>query len=128
MRDYGTYGFPISTLFWGAVIFVALVVSCLLILKALAWLRHKLEKSDGAAVKVERPEAPKGSWEQAISRPEADHNHVPGLGGGSDLGGFEGLTQSEQEYLFSTYAPRKVRKAMKQRRKAREQRQNNGDR
>jgi hypothetical protein len=33
------------------------------------------------------------------------------------------MTQREQEQLFSTYAPRKVRKAMKQRRKAREQAQ-----
>ena len=35
------------------------------------------------------------------------------------------MTQREQEELFSTYAPRKVRKAMKQRRKAREQAQKN---
>jgi len=33
------------------------------------------------------------------------------------------MTQREQEQPFSTYAPRKVRKAMKQRRKAREQAQ-----
>jgi hypothetical protein len=33
------------------------------------------------------------------------------------------MNQREQEELFSTYAPRKVRKAMKQRRKAREQAQ-----
>jgi hypothetical protein len=30
------------------------------------------------------------------------------------------MTQREQEEFFSTYAPRKVRKAIKERRKARE--------
>jgi hypothetical protein len=33
------------------------------------------------------------------------------------------MNQREQEELFSTHAPRNVRKAMKQRRKAREQAQ-----
>jgi hypothetical protein len=38
------------------------------------------------------------------------------------------MNQREQEEIFSTYAPRKVRKAMKKRRKAREQaqKQSNG--
>jgi len=39
------------------------------------------------------------------------------------LGGVEGTAQREQEEFLSTYAPRKVRKAMRQRRKAREQAQ-----
>jgi hypothetical protein len=53
VRRYpSNYDFPISTLFWGAVIFLALVVLCLLILKTIAWLGH-----------------PKGSRDHAISRP-----------------------------------------------------------
>jgi hypothetical protein len=40
------YDLPISTLFWGAVIFVALVAACLLIGKAIGWLRHRRRFDD----------------------------------------------------------------------------------
>jgi hypothetical protein len=43
---------PISGLFWGALIFVALVVSVILAARALEWLRNR-KKPDGEAV-VER--------------------------------------------------------------------------
>ena len=39
-RDYD-FDFPISTLFWGAVIFVALVAACLLVGKAIPRLRNR---------------------------------------------------------------------------------------
>jgi hypothetical protein len=39
------------------------------------------------------------------------------------MGGLAGLTRREQEILFSKYAPRKVRKEMKQRLRAREEKE-----
>ena len=51
-------------------------------------------------------------WDQAISRPSED-SFVEESGGSS--GGLGSMSQREQEQLFSTYAPRKVRKAMKER-------------
>lgn len=122
MGDYGDYGFPISTLFWGALVFLALFVSCLLVWKAIERLRNNLRKFDGAPADEGHPKDPKDPWDQAISRPPADHNWVEGLGGG-DLGGLGSMSQREQEDLFSTYAPRRVRKEMQRRRTAREQAQ-----
>jgi hypothetical protein len=122
---YGPHDPPISDLAWGAVALVAVVALLLLTRKAIGRLRGKLRKSDGPAVEGERPQQPKDSWDNAISRPPADHNWVEGLGSG-DLGGLGGMTQREQELLFSTHAPRKVRKTMNQRRRAREQRQCDG--
>lgn len=121
----GGYDFPISTLFWRAVIVVALFVSCLLAWKAIGWVRNR-GKSGGVVVEVhlKDPEEPRDPWENAISRPPADYYGFSGYYG-DELGGLGSMTQREQEELFSTYAPRKVRKAMKQRRKAREQAQKN---
>ncbi|MDT5362215.1 MAG: hypothetical protein QOC69_3977 [Mycobacterium sp.] len=107
--------FEISTLFWGALIFLALFVSCFLAWKAIEWLRNR-RKFDGVVAEGGHTMDPEDLWDQAISRPLADHY-------GSELGGLGGMTQREQEELFSTYAPRNVRKAMKARRKAREQAQ-----
>src|SRR5262245_59746050 len=79
--------------------------------------KHQNRKSD--AVAVEPPKVPEATWDQTISSALADHRigFVHSVG----LGGLEGMTQREQEEFFSTYASRKVRKAMKQRQKAREQ-------
>ena len=54
------YDFPISTLFWGAVIVIALFVSCLLAWKAIEWVRNR-RKSDGVVVEVhlQDPEEPR---------------------------------------------------------------------
>ncbi len=71
---------------------------------------------------ISRIQRTPGPSENAISRPPADHYGFSGYYG-DELGGLGSMTQREQEELFSTYAPRKVRKAMKQRRKAREQAQ-----
>lgn len=112
---YNEYGeFDISTLFWGALIVVALVVACLLASKAIDWLRSR-KKFDG--VVTSDPEEP---WDQAISRPSADYFGDGGLGA---LGGLGGMNKREQEEIFSIYAPREVRKAMKERRRAREEAQ-----
>jgi len=63
------YDFRISTLFWGAVIVIALFVSCLLAWKAIEWVRNR--KSDCVVVEVhlKDPEEPWDPWENAISRP-----------------------------------------------------------
>ena len=123
-RDYGDYGFPISTFFWGALIFVALIAFCFLAGAALRWLRNR-RRLDGEAVDEGHPKTPKDPWDQAISRPSADYYSGPGLGGGveHDLGGLGSMSQREEDDLFSTYAPRRVRKEMQRRRKAREQAQ-----
>jgi hypothetical protein len=125
MRDYGKYGFPVSTLFWGALVFLALFVSCFLVWKAIERLRNNLRKFDSEAVDEGHPKDPKDPWGQAISRPLADYHSSPGLGGGveHELGGLGNMSQREQEELFSTYAPRRVRKEMQRRRTAREQAQ-----
>jgi hypothetical protein len=107
--------FDIDTLFWGALIFLALFLSFFFAWKAIEWLRNR-RKFDGTAV-----EESKDPWDHAISRPAADYYWDVGSFGGE--GGLGSMNQREQEELFSTYAPRKVRKAMKQRRTAREQAQ-----
>jgi hypothetical protein len=43
------YDFPISTLFWGALIFVALFVSCLVVGKAIGRVRNRRKVDGGAA-------------------------------------------------------------------------------
>ena len=47
-RYFPGYEFEISTLFWGALILVALVVACLFAWKAIQWLLNR-RKFDGAA-------------------------------------------------------------------------------
>ena len=115
-----------STFFWGALIFLAVVVSCFFLWKAVEWLRSRMAFHGRAT--TSRAETTKDYWEQAISRPAADHNYASLMGAGSEMGGFEGMTQREQEILFSTYGPRKIRKEMKQRRRAREQKARERDR
>ena len=108
----------IDALYWVFWIIPPLVVSLFLAWKAIEWLRDRRE-FDGTAV-----EESKDPWDQAISRPAADNNWGPASGGfGGELGGLGSMSQREQEELFSTYAPRKVRKEMQRRRKAREQAQ-----
>jgi len=99
----------IATLFWGAVIFLAVCVSCLLARKAIERLYDRGE-SDGVA-----PGEPKDPWEQAISRPPADHNHCSVAG---EFGGLGGMNRREQEELLLFCGTRKQQNAIKMRRKA----------
>jgi hypothetical protein len=117
-NDEYYHSFDTDTLFWGALIFLALFPSFFFAWKAIEWLRNR-RKFDGTAVQESTD-----PWDHAISRPAADCNWGAAVGGfGGELGGLGSMNQREQEELFSNYAPRKVRKAMKQRRKAREQAQ-----
>jgi hypothetical protein len=120
MYDPAGYNFPISTLFWGALVFVALFVCCLLAWKAIQWLRNRRTFDDAATGPGDKKD-PKDPWDNAISRPSADYFSSDPLS--SSWGGFAGMTEREQEELFSTHAPRKVRKAMRASRKSREQAQ-----
>jgi hypothetical protein len=52
------YDLPISTFFWGAVIVVALVAACLLVGKAIEWLRNR-RRFDGRAVEEGHREDPR---------------------------------------------------------------------
>jgi hypothetical protein len=78
------YDFPISTLFWGALIFVTLFVSCLLAWKAIEWLRNRRKFDDVVAERghPKDPVEPWEPWDQAISRPSADYygDELGGLG------------------------------------------------
>jgi hypothetical protein len=110
------YEYEISALFSGALIFLAVFVSFFLAWKAIEWIRNR-RRLDPDAVEAGPPTEVADPWEKAISRPSTDHYY------GEELGGLGSMNAREQEELFSTYAPRNVRKAMRQRRKAREQAQ-----
>jgi|SRR3954451_3105990 hypothetical protein len=108
------YDFPISTLIWGALIFIGLFVICLLIGKAIGWLRNRWTVQVEGHIEI--PQDPSERWaSQAISRPSGDYY-------GDELGGFGGMSQREQEEFFSTYAPRKVRRVMRARCRSRAKR------
>jgi hypothetical protein len=128
-RYYGRdpHIFDIDTLFWGAVIFLALFLLCFL-----AWKVINGKREATNSVVWPRPR-PTQSTAEGITEP-----YVPGtespvpqgfnaeLGDGSsvshmiDIPGFSEL--DEEEFLLAN-GPRKVRKAIKERRRAREQAQ-----
>jgi hypothetical protein len=95
-----------STLFWGAVIFVALVALCLVASKAIGRSRNK-GNADGVATLGH----PKESSGQAISRPSAD-------GYGCGLGNFASMIVAGEDDSSSDHPTRKGRKAAKARRNA----------
>jgi hypothetical protein len=112
--------FSTATLLSTALIFVAVFAFCVIVWKALEPLRNwRFDRRTAASRKpLEIYEDPAESWAcQAISRPSGDC-------GGDDSGGFAGMSDREQEELFSTYAPRKVRRAMRARRRVRETHRN----
>src|SRR6478752_2972785 len=82
------YDFPISTLFWGAVIVIALFVSCLLAWKAIEWVRNR--KSDCVVVEVHLKD-PEEPWDPGRTRFQ-DRRRLLRFSGyyGDELGGSEG--------------------------------------
>jgi hypothetical protein len=97
------YDLPISTFFWGAVIFVALVAACLLVGKAIG-LRNR-RRFDGRAMEEGHTKDPK--FDQTLfDRTLADIWH-------------------ETDEFPLTDQTRGQRKAIKERRKAREKAQKN---
>jgi hypothetical protein len=106
------YEFPIQ----GALVFLALFMACFLAWKAVEWLR-KRGKSDAVANEGGDPETPQMPWRQADYRSSLFFR--------GEWSEFGGMNEREQEEFFSAHGPREVRKAMKKRRKAREQARKN---
>ena len=115
--EYYDY-FSIDTLFWGALIFLALFLSCFLAWKGIEWLR-KRRKVDDAAAKGGHHKDPEDPWVHSISRALAGHDGAA-LGQEPPITGAV-MNQREQEEIFS--AARKARKEMQRQRTAREQAQ-----
>jgi hypothetical protein len=100
--------------FLGALIFLALFVSCFLVWKAIEWLRDR-RKGDGVAAEGEqKPYAPEGFGREGFGAAVTD-SHL------TDMAGFS--AREEEEFLLH-HGPKQVRKAIKERRKAREKRKN----
>ena len=130
------YDFPISTLFWGAVIFVALVAAWLLVRKAIETPRDR-RKFDGAgAVNQQRLPATPAEPPIAQSRPVTKpHRRLAELVGDDEVEGGHIkdpeddplvnslLDKRDEEEFLLIYGPPKVRKAIRERRNAREQAQ-----
>jgi hypothetical protein len=106
--------YAIEALFLLTLIFLALFVSCVLAWKAIAWL-HNRRKFDGVATEAEhlkKPYVPEG-----FGRALGDGSSLSHL---TDMGGF---SEKEEEEFLLHHGPKKVRNAIKERRKAREQAQ-----
>ena len=101
-------GYAIEALFVVTLIVLALFVSCFLAWKAIAWLRNR-RKCDGVAAEGEqKPYAPQG-FGRAL--------------GGSHRTDMAGFSEREEEEFLLHHGPKQVRKAIKERRKAREKAQ-----
>jgi len=130
------YDFPISTLFWGAVIVVALVAACLLVGKTIETPRNR-RKFDGAGgVNQQHVPATPAEPTTAQSRPVTKpHRRLAELVGDDEVQGGHIkdpeddplvnslLDKRDEEEFLLIYGPPKVRKAIRERRNAREQAQ-----
>ena len=130
------YDFPISTLFWGAVIVVALVAACLLVGKTIETPRNR-RKFDGAGGVNQQhvpatPAEPTTAQSRPVTKPrrrlaelvgddEVQGGHIKDPEDDSQVNSL--LDKRDEEEFLLIYGPRKVRKAIKERRKAREQAQ-----
>ena len=112
------HAYDIDVLFWGAVIVLAVFVSCFFAWKAIESLR-KRRKVDDAAAKGGHHKDPEDPWVHSISRALAGHDGAA-LGQEPPITGAV-MNQREQEEIFS--AAREARKEMQRRRTAREQAQ-----
>ena len=109
--------YDIDVLFWGAVIVLAVFVSCFFAWKAIESLR-KRRKVDDAAAKGGHHKDPEDPWVHSISSAFPDHDGAA-LVQSRDYGA--AMNQREQQEIFS--AARKARNEMQRRRTAREQAQ-----
>jgi hypothetical protein len=129
------YDFPISTLFWGAVIVVALVAACLLVGKTIETPRNR-RKFDGAGgVNQQHAPATPAEPTTAQSRPVTKpRRRLAELVGDDEVQGghikdpeddplVNSLLDKRDEEFLLIYGPPKVRKAIRERRNAREQAQ-----
>jgi hypothetical protein len=140
--DISALRLPISTLFWGAVIFVALVAAWLLVAKTIETPRDRKKYDDAVAVKRPPSAATKPHRRLAdlVSDDKVEGGHIKDPeddplvnslldrrtwrrvadGESTDIAGF---SEHEQEEFLLIYGPPKVRKAIRERRNAREQAQ-----
>jgi hypothetical protein len=119
--------YDISTLFWGALIFLALFVSCFLAWKAIEWLRNPTK----TVVRLRPQPTLLTADEEHITesyvpatKPFVPQGFGRALGDGSSLShmtDMAGFSEREEEEFLLIYGPRKVRKAVEGRRKAHEQ-------
>jgi len=130
------YDFPICTLFWGAVIVVALVAACLLVGKTIETPRNR-RKFDGAGgVNQQHVPATPAEPTTAQSRPVTKpRRRLAELVGDDEVQGGHIkdpeddplvnslLDKRDEEEFLLIYGPPKVRKAIRERRNAREQAQ-----
>jgi hypothetical protein len=105
----------IDTLFWGALIFLALFLSCFLAWRAIKWLRNPTK-----LVVRPRPQPTVLTAEgEHMTEPFVPQGFGRALGDGSSLShmtGMAGFSEREEEDFVLIYGPRKVRKAIKERR------------
>ena len=133
------YEFEISTLFWGALIFLALFVSSFVAWKAIEWLRNRKKASTPARATTSEavagatadagtdlppleeghmkdPEDPRNPYDPTFAPSWAHY--------GDEWSAMGGMNErEEEEEFFLAFGTRKHRKAIKERRKAREQAQ-----
>ena len=111
----------IDTFFWGALIFLALFVSTFLLWKAIQGPGNRTPRSTVIAKK----KAPKGTWDPEIPDPQIswDPEDLVDMYWGDEWSDMRGMNQSEQEEFLLAHGPHKLRKAIKERRKAREKAQ-----
>ena len=130
------YDFPISTLFWGAVIFVALVAACLLVGKTIETPRNR-RKFDGAGGVNQQhvpatPAEPTTAQSRPVTKPrrrlaelvgddEVEGGHIKDPEDDPLVNSL--LDKRDEEEFLLIYGPPKVRKAIRERRNAREQAQ-----
>ena len=126
------YDLPISTLFWGAVIFVALVAGCLLVGKTIETPRNGRKFDGPGAVNQQRNPATPAEPPIAQSRPVTKpHRRLAELVGDDEVQGGHIkdpeddplvnslLDKRDEEEFLLIYGPPKVRKAIRERRNAR---------
>jgi hypothetical protein len=103
----------IAALLLVTLIVLALLVSCFLAWKAIEWLRNR-RKCDGVAAEGEpKPYAPEGFGREGFGAAVTGSHRT-------DMAGF---SEREEEEFLLHHGPKQIRKAIKERRKAREQAQ-----
>jgi hypothetical protein len=130
------YDFPISTLFWGAVIVVALVAACLLVGKTIETPRNRRKFYGAGGVNQQHVPATPAEPTTAQSRPVTKpRRRLAELVGDDEVQGGHIkdpeddplvnslLDKRDEEEFLLIYGPPKVRKAIRERRNAREQAQ-----
>ncbi len=101
----------VAALLLVTLIVLALFVLCFLAFKAIEWLRNR-RKCDGVAAEGEqKPYAPEGFGREGFGAAVR----------GSHLTDMAGFSEREEEEFLLLHGPKQVRKAIKERRKAREQ-------